>query len=529
MSQQSVELWKSDILRWRGFGIAAYESILLSSVSFLTILIGVISWTLPIWDAAHILINPWIWCLFLLELVLLTGTLIAQLHLLKLQEPQQPHWLRSGLKLPKWFVRPVANVLQHSRTLGRLIDLSLYYAASTIAGAATVYYFTLLLGSKGAGGSWLYGLVLGGLHALVVIAGGRNTLVFPIIHQQRVFAFKKELPKAVPVAAVLPLIAVAVTAVLRFTLMSGHVSQWALRDLMVSLVAGCFTVFCFYMGTSLLGIVMTEHLHFALPGDSDPNGKLYAILQNDKDPVWQSLALQDLSFLSQQGPSEHWRRAAIFSDVSGNAWKVPVQFCLTEVESLAKKVAAVLPQTGAQPGEARPESHAAPKWNVHPTSTKPLGTVGHAQEEAAWYIRSKCWRTLQCIRVLASLSIASQSEDRLGTAQLSQPNIGAVTATLGSTVLALQAYAKTCMAAAPRGSALTQQSMGPDAPGRKGSRNAGAPGFALHDAALAALYGILGAFGSEVIPVVKSSKTQLPFGTTADVVALLNRCSTYSE
>lgn len=65
--------------------------------------------------------------------------------------------------------------------------------------------------------------------------------------------------------------------------------------------------------------------------------------------------------------------------------------------------------------------------------------------------------------------------------------------------------------------------------GGKRSRNAGSPGFALHDAALAALYGILQAFGSEVIPVVKSSKTQLPFGTMPDVVALLTRCSTYSE
>lgn len=37
-----------------------------------------------------------------------------------------------------------------------------------------------------------------------------------------------------------------------------------------------------YAGTSLLGIVVTEHLRFALPGDSDPNEKLYAILQNDK-------------------------------------------------------------------------------------------------------------------------------------------------------------------------------------------------------------------------------------------------------
>lgn len=73
----------------------------------------------------------------------------AQVHLLELQEPQQPRWLRSGLKLPEWFVRPVANVLQHARTVGGLIGLSLYYTASAIAGAVTVYYFISLLGSKG--------------------------------------------------------------------------------------------------------------------------------------------------------------------------------------------------------------------------------------------------------------------------------------------------------------------------------------------------------------------------------------------
>ena len=44
----------------------------------------------------------------------------------------------------------------------------------------------------------------------------------------------------------------------------------------------------------------------------------------------QSLALQDLCVLAQ-APSERWRRAAIFADESGSAWRVPVQACLTEV------------------------------------------------------------------------------------------------------------------------------------------------------------------------------------------------------
>ncbi len=138
---------------------------------------------------------------------------------------------------------------------------------------------------------------------------------------------------------------------------------------------------------------------------------------------------------------------------------------------------------------------------------QPLGAMGRAQEEAAGYIKSRCWQSVQCIRVLAALSVASHSEDPLGTAQLSEPTVGedisgscwksgatvlcaahisihlwvsrtcgmqlrrhvdcagAVTAVLASTVSALQAYAKTCVAAAPRGSALAQQSMGPDASG----------------------------------------------------------------
>lgn len=35
-------------------------------------------------------------------------------------------------------------------------------------------------------------------------------------------------------------------------------------------------------GSCLLNIVMTEHLRFALPGDADPNAKLFAVLQGEK-------------------------------------------------------------------------------------------------------------------------------------------------------------------------------------------------------------------------------------------------------
>lgn len=53
-----------------------------------------------------------------------------------------------------------------------------------------------------------------------------------------------------------------------------------------------------------------------------------------------------------------------------HSYAEPSALLVPQVEKVAKQVAAVLPQTGAKPGEARPESHSAAKWNVHPTSTK---------------------------------------------------------------------------------------------------------------------------------------------------------------
>lgn len=58
----------------------------------------------------------------------------------------------------------------------------------------------------------------------------------------------------------------------------GVVNEHPPQDVAITEMGGTIL----YAGTSLLGIVVTEHLRFALPGDSDPNGKLYAILKNEK-------------------------------------------------------------------------------------------------------------------------------------------------------------------------------------------------------------------------------------------------------
>lgn len=47
-----------------------------------------------------------------------------------------------------------------------------------------------------------------------------------------------------------------------------------------------------------------------------------------------------------------------------------------------------------------------------------------SQEEALAYQRSRCWHAAQSIRSLSGLCMASHTEDRLGTAQLAQPNLG---------------------------------------------------------------------------------------------------------
>ncbi len=64
---------------------------------------------------------------------------------------------------------------------------------------------------------------------------------------------------AVPIAAVLPVIAVGITALLRVLLISQG-AKWTLRDIMLSQIAGWLTVFCLYMGETLLG-PNPVHLH----------------------------------------------------------------------------------------------------------------------------------------------------------------------------------------------------------------------------------------------------------------------------
>ena len=119
-------------------------------------------------------------------------------------------------------------------------------------------------------------------------------------------------------------------------------------------------------------------------------------------PVWQALALQDLAHMSQGGPSERWRRSAIFDDESGQCWSTVVQHCLGEVlphshpcrhvqmpwlweghielsvckhswlhvaqvEEMVSRTAAGLPQS-SKPVEKKPA--AAPIWNMHAASFK---------------------------------------------------------------------------------------------------------------------------------------------------------------
>ncbi len=55
------------------------------------------------------------------------------------------------------------------------------------------------------------------------------------------------------------------------------------------------------------------------------------------------------------------------------------------------------------------------------------------------------------------------------------------------------------------------------------------PAFALQDAALTALYGLVGTFGRDLEPLVRGSSHKLPYGSASEAALLLARCSTLQE
>ncbi len=63
-----------------------------------------------------------------------------------------------------------------------------------------------------------------------------------------------------------------------------------------------------------------------------------------------------------------------------------------------------------------------------------------------------------------------------------------------------------------------------------GSRQqAEVPAFALQDAALTALYGLVSTFGRDLEPLVRGSNHKLPYGSASEAALLLARCSTLQE
>ena len=62
-----------------------------------------------------------------------------------------------------------------------------------------------------------------------------------------------------------------------------------------------------------------------------------------------------------------------------------------------------------------------------------------------------------------------------------------------------------------------------------GSGQVEVPAFALQDAALTALYGLVGTFGRDLEPLVRGSSHKLPYGSASEAAILLSRCSTLQE
>ena len=89
--------------------------------------------------------------------------------------------------------------------------------------------------------------------------------------------------------------------------------------------------------------------------------------------LMRQLALHDLSLAASAPGKAAWRRAEVFGDDSGEAWRPLAAACLSEVDSVAGAMAAALPQAqqapspgglAANPGGGGGRS----RWNVRPAA-----------------------------------------------------------------------------------------------------------------------------------------------------------------
>jgi hypothetical protein len=179
------------------------------------------------------------------------------------------------------------------------------------------------------------------------------------------------------------------------------------------------------------------------------------------------------------------------------------------------------------------------QWNssaaaASSSSSATAAPGSHERERAAWALRARGARAARCARALSGLAAASRAEDRYGVLLLSAPNLGDVLLGLGGAVLALQAYGRALSSSSPSVGGLLGRALGAAASAVSCPRHAClAPpelaAYALEDAMRRAAAGVVLAFGPSLGAALREAKGPPPYGSVAEVTALLGAMAAGQE
>ncbi|KAK4362685.1 hypothetical protein RND71_017926 [Anisodus tanguticus] len=276
-----------------------------------------------------------------------------------------------------------------------------------------------------------WGLQIGLFYGLHYVYNKRRVLQFPIIQRPPFFSFKMGLPLAVGKALKLSAVGYAFSALLAFFLPYNFKDQLPagnfITEQIIFYIGSFVVILCWELCHHLHQVLHTKRSVFAPPkgsaaAETNPSEPLLAALEESTPKsLLQYLAYLDLCMVCE-GNVDPWRRAAFFEE-SGETYKRVISVCLTPVEQFTRNVSEVLESSPVD--NFLQLSHQLRSPNEQLADSKVYESFDDFQL-LAW-----------CARIVASLTVHSHKEDRLGVAQLSGSN-AAVISTLLSSLLAVE-------------------------------------------------------------------------------------------
>ncbi|KAI3679354.1 hypothetical protein L2E82_51434 [Cichorium intybus] len=259
-------------------------------------------------------------------------------------------------------------------------------------------------------GCYTYGALVRGFVVGLFYASHyrRWVLDFPIVQRRPFFLYKLGFLKAVTRALKLSSAGYLLTLVVPVFI--NYKSELATRDLIMEQIVfylALVVVFlCWELNRNLMKVLFTKRLIFAPPKESEaaqlnPSDHLLTVLEDTTLPHdVRYLVYYDLLLVSESNV-EKWRRDALFEE-TGDTYRRVITACLKPLEQL------ILDLTS----------------NHLPSSTSRLNEPFYDFQILTW-----------CSRIVSSLTVRSQKEDRFGVAHFTGSNAATITTLLSSLVV----------------------------------------------------------------------------------------------